>query len=78
MLASIDPGRSASSVNWPNAWLLRNSVGSSLTSPSIASRPPEPKLTPGAVSEVPCSSAWKTASTARAVNSARARLRPNQ
>ena len=76
MLASIEPGRSASSVSC--AERLGCCWARSSTSPSIASRPPEPKLTPASASGVPCSSAWKTASTARAVNSARARLRPSQ
>ena len=75
-LASIEPGRSASSVSCPSAstcW-----ARSSSPAPSIASSPPEPKLTPEVAVEAPWTSAWKTASTARAVNSARARFRPSQ
>ena len=75
-LASIEPGRRRPGSGCPSA--SRVAGPSRSTSPSIASRPPEPKLTLGTLSEAPCSSAWKTASTARAVNSARARLRPSQ
>jgi hypothetical protein len=76
-LASIEPGRSASSVSRASASTL-SARSRSPSSPSIASRPLEPKLTLGIASDVPCTSAWNTASTARAVNSARARLRPSQ
>ena len=57
MLASIDPGRCASSVRLTSAAALCDASRSSLTFPSIATSPPEPKLTLGIASAVPCSSA---------------------
>ena len=51
-LASIDPGRSASSVRLASAAALP-ARSRSASSPSIAKRPCEPKLTLGTASEAP-------------------------